>query len=252
MSKKSLCLALAVVIVGTIFVSAYLASAAPSDGKGYNRILEKRTFIHYKKGHGKPSWAGGGKGGGKDEEEGYYSYLAKGARWKVTENYRLNPWNNDDAPDIYMAVALGMDAWETAPGVSFDIFGDIKEDYDVTYNGGAYREYNTISFGSYGNSDVIGVATVWGYFSGPPSQREIIEAHILLNDDFVWGDALDNESLMDVQNILTHELGHCAGMGDLYEPAAGEETMYGYSGAGEIKKRDLYIGDEEGIAKLYR
>ena len=248
MGKKSICLALAIVIVGTIFVSAYLASAAPPQGKGNDRILEKRTFIHYRKGHAKPPWAGGGK----DKDDGYYSFLSKGARWKVKEDYRLNPWNNEEAPDIDLAVALGMDAWETAPGVSFDIFGDIIEDYGVSYDGGAYREYNTISFGSYGNSDVIGVATVWGYFSGPPSQRKIIEAHILLNDDFVWGDATLDDTLMDVQNIITHELGHCAGMGDLYEPAAGEETMYGYSGEGEIKKRDLYIGDKAGIAKLYQ
>jgi len=73
----------------------------------------------------------------------------------------------------------------------------------------------------------------------------------MLNDYFEWGDAESHTTLMDVQNIVTHELGHCAGMGDLYKTEASEETMYGYSQEGETKKRDLYEGDKNGISKLY-
>jgi hypothetical protein len=67
----------------------------------------------------------------------------------------------------------------------------------------------------------------------------------------VWGDAALSPEVMDIQNIATHELGHCAGMGDVYEGLAAEETMYGYSENGELKKRDLYTGDIAGITKLY-
>jgi len=56
---------------------------------------------------------------------------------------------------------------------------------------------------------------------------------------------------MDTQNIATHELGHAAGMGDLYETTAALETMYGYSTEGETSKRDLYFGDIAGIQNLY-
>jgi len=98
---------------------------------------------------------------------------------------------------------------------------------------------------------VIGVTTVWGYFGGPPPRREIVEAHILFNDDFEWGDGSLNSALMDVQNIGTHELGHWVGMGDLYQLGASEETMYGYSEEGETKKRDIYKGDTKGVTKLY-
>ena len=56
---------------------------------------------------------------------------------------------------------------------------------------------------------------------------------------------------MDLQNILTHELGHCAGMGDLYQTDAIEETMFGYSDEGETYKRDLYKGDIAGVTNLY-
>ena len=56
---------------------------------------------------------------------------------------------------------------------------------------------------------------------------------------------------MDVQNIITHEIGHSAGMNDLYSTSCLQETMYGYSTEGEIKKRDLNSGDITGIRKLY-
>ncbi|HUU42957.1 MAG TPA: matrixin family metalloprotease, partial [Planctomycetota bacterium] len=139
-------------------------------------------------------------------------------------------------------------------GQSLSIFvNNVVLDDTVTYQGGAYRGYNTISFGINSDSRVIAVTRVWGYFSGKPSTREIIEAHIQMNDSYVWGDvvAADDSTLMDVLNILMHEVGHAAGMGDLYDTTAAEETMYGYSTEGEIKKRDLFKGDEAGITKLY-
>ena len=250
MSRKSLCLVVAVVVVGTIFLSAYLASAAPP-GKGSDRVLSKIRFIHFKKGHAKPPWAGPPNGGGKEDEKGYYSYIAKGAKWEVIEDYLLNPGNNDGVGQdlVLYAVAAGMNEWEAYGG---EIFRDLKLDNGVSYKDGAYRGWNTLSFGSYGNPDVIAVATVWGYFTGPPSQREIVEAHVLMNDDFVWGDAAGDVTLMDIQNIVTHEIGHCAGMGDVYQLEASEETMYGYSEEGETIKRDLYYGDITGITKLYK
>ena len=251
MSRKLFCLAVAVVIVGTIFVSAYLASAAPQ-GKGNKRVLSKVKFIHYRKGYGKPE---GTPGGGKAEDKGYYTYISKGAKWKLTEDYLLNPGNNHGnwKSLVSNAVEAGMEEWDNE--VNFTIFGNVEVDYEATYEyGNEPQDENTISFQNFGsgNENVIAVAIVWGYFSGPPSQRVIIEAHILLNDaDFDWGDATLDNTLMDVQNIVTHELGHCAGMGDVYQPRANEETMYGYSTAGETDKRDLYTGDITGITKLY-
>lgn len=191
------------------------------------------------------------------QKTGIYAYLSKGARWRLTEDLQLNPncgENLDGNLDglIISAVEAGVEEWERAGGnASLEIFGTIDVNYTADYNGGEYRRFNIISFGSYSHPNVIAVASVWGYFTGPPSTREIIEAHILMNDDFEWGDAAASASLMDIQNIVTHELGHWAGMDDVYELAAGQETMYGYSGEGETTKRDLYKGDIAGITGLY-
>jgi len=252
MSRKVLCLMMAIIVITTVCVFSYLASAAPQD-KGNDRVLSKIKFIHYKTPPGKPPGTLGGKPDGKDE--GYYTYMAKGAKWKTTEVFLLNCANGDGVNEtaIQAAVSNGMDEWETPGKASFAIFGALALDPTASYEDGPEpQENNTICFRPFGNPNVIAQAIVWGRFGGPLSQREIIEAHIEMNDDFVWGNADIDNTLMDVQNIVTHELGHCAGMGDLYQSGAILETMYGYSDEGETNKRDLYKGDIAGIMNLYQ
>ncbi len=241
----------AAIVLG--WVAAGFAKQADKE-KDDRGPLSKITFIHYRKGHAKPPWAGGGGSGGGS---GVYSYLANGVKWKTTEDMLLNPVCAENAGGTLNAVienalyaALG--TWESAGEKSLTIFGGVSIDESVTYNDGAYRNYNTVSFGPCDDPDIIAVTSVWGYFSGKPATREIVEAHILMNEAYQWGNALADTSVMDIQNIFTHEVGHWAGMGDVYEVTATEETMYGYSTEGETKKRDLYYGDITGVTALYR
>jgi hypothetical protein len=259
-------LMIAAVGLATLFVIASFARAQEQvvDKKG--RVVTKVTFIHFKKEPGKPA---GGGGGGKTDS-GYYTYIAKGAKWRVAEDVYLNTLNGESATTapadvVKGAATLAMNEWETPGTATLNIFKNTlvgtvgPKGEPIAYNNGAHRDYNTISFGDYsGGGNVIAVTTVWGVFGGPVNQREITEAHILLNDVYTWGDAtrdVDGDGspdyVMDVQNILTHELGHWVGMGDLYQGGAIEETMYGYSTVGETKKRDLYKGDIAGVTKLY-
>jgi len=95
-----------------------------------------------------------------------------------------------------------------------------------------------------------------GLFSGPPRLRKIIEFDILFDTDYEWGyagptdeDELGDTSVMDLQNIATHELGHGLGLADIYN--CPEVTMYGYSDYGETQKRTLDGPDITGIQELY-
>jgi len=226
-------------------VLALPEQANPKADKG---PLEKITFIHYKKVNAKPPWAGGGKDKGGST---CYAFLAKDAKWKTTEDFLINPTNSQSLSEslIVNSTLSGISEWDSQ--VSFNIFGTGIVDYTASYNNGDYDGVNTLSFGSITDSGAIGVTTVWGYFSGKPSSRELIEWDMLLDEvDFDWGNNDPNK--MDVQNIITHELGHSAGMGDLYETGCIDETMYGYSTEGETSKRDLNNGDIEGIQKLYK
>ena len=50
----------------------------------------------------------------------------------------------------------------------------------------------------------------------------------------------------DLQNIATHEFGHWIGLDDLYDTADKDLTMYGFGAGGELKKRTLGEGDNNG------
>ena len=207
--------------------------------------LEKIVFVHYKKGFGKPPWAGPPEG--KEKESECYGFLGKGVKWKVLpQNYVIH----SDLETT--AIVNSIETWGTA--TSKELFSDYTidstADWDGDY-GDIYDGRNEFSYGDYPEENVIAVAVVWGYFTGPPGRREIIEFDVLFDTDYTWGDADIGASVMDLQNIATHEIGHGIGLGDIYDSACSEVTMYGYSGYGETKKRTPEPPDITGIQELY-
>ena len=151
---------------------------------------------------------------------------------------------------IVKAISAGAEEWDSYVGGS--LFGSYTVDFSATLDINGPDGKNEILFGYYPEEGVIGLTVVWGYFTGPPPTRKIIEFDILFNITYIWGDASLDPTIMDLQNIATHELGHGIGLADLYETTCSEETMYGYSIEGETNKRDLNYGDISGLQELYR
>ncbi|MFH1663594.1 MAG: matrixin family metalloprotease [archaeon] len=210
--------------------------------------LEKVKIIHYK--DGKKIFEVKPENPGKPQNNSCYSFISKGAKWKTVEDYYINPVNDDalNADFVKNAVDAGITEWEAFGG---NIFGNSFLDYNAEFNDAATDNMNTVSFGFDFSPNVIGVTNVWGYFGGKPSTREIVEWDMQLNDQYSWGNAEIDSALMDLQNIATHELGHSAGLADLYNSSCYWETMFGYSSEGETYKRTLNSGDITGIQELY-
>ncbi len=212
-----------------------LGTATDVDG----RVVQGFLFVDNRKENAKPSWAG--KKGG---EEKCYDFLAKGARWKETEQYVTG-----DGIDAALT-EKSLNVWDTE--VLFDVFGPVNtilqtDGADTVSPDGK----NEVEFKNIGDNSTIAYTIVWGIFSGPPFARELVEWDAVFNTAYPFGDADVDSSVMDYQNIATHEFGHAAGLGHP-DDSCTEETMYRYADYGETKKRDLEAGDIIGIQELYK
>jgi len=219
-------------------------------------VVEGYAIVHKRRGHAKPDGTpGGGKGGGGKDKGGSsscYGFLAKDAKWKTVEPWVVNTWNPDgiSSTSVFGILDGGISKWESAAG-GVDILGVGSATTDLLEaDWNALDETNEVYFDDLGNDGTIGVTVVWGIFGGPPRGRELVGWDQVYNTVYPWSDS--GEALkMDLDNIGTHELGHSVGLGDLYDVACLDETMYGYADYGETNKRDLNAGDIEGINKLY-
>lgn len=236
-------------IVLFVLVLAGVTSVVSATDQEDRGPLTKITFIHYKKDKN-PAKPGGSTKPGAAK---CYGYLASGAKWKTTEPYIVNPSNSQglDSSQVFTAVSAGVHEWDThhtGPA----IFGSGTTNTSAVYDDGTTDDKNVVVFGNNLASNIIAVTNVWGYFGGPPQTRELLEWDMKFNTAFQWGDATINPALMDLENIATHELGHSAGMDDLYTTSCNLETMFGYSTEGDTIKRDLHDGDIKGIQGLYK
>lgn len=230
----------------------------PDQATDNSPVLEKVLFIHYRKGFGKPGTTCGNGicepsenakncpadcGGVVEGGPTCYGFLSKGAKLKSVEDLTIHP-------DLNISTILtSANEWDSY--TSATLFGTSTTDSTANWDSDAPDGKNEFSFGNYPQSGVIAVTIVWGYFSGPPSTREIVEFDVIFDTDFIWGDATSNPAVMDLQNIATHEIGHGVGLDDVYNSACSEVTMYGYSNYGETNKRTLETPDITGLQKLY-
>ncbi len=76
---------------------------------------------------------------------------------------------------------------------------------------------------------------------------ELVDADILINErSYEWGVGEEVEN--DLQNAITHEIGHFLGLG---HSDVREATMYPSAAAFEMKKRSLHDDDENAVLTLY-
>ena len=209
-------------------------------------VVEGYVFLSHREGQAKGHAK---KQGSKDGH--CFTLLGKGAKWKSTEPYIIDPTNARglDETVVRTLMATSLAAWDTP--VAFDIFG--SEDTAATVDGIDLVQpdgKNEVLFGDWDTEGVIAVAVVWGVFSGPTSRQKLVEWDILFDHaDFDWSTD-GSPDRMDFQNVAAHEAGHAAGMGHPAD-ACIEETMYGFIDYGEMQKRDLNGGDTRGVTKLY-
>jgi len=204
--------------------------------------LEKIEFIHWKKDFAKP------EGAKVPKPPSCYKFLTPTkVKWTVLPaNYVINPTNPQYLGEDFIksAVFNSAETWDAA--TSKELMDDTYTiDYTATYGVQDYE--NAITFGNYPTAGVIAVTTVWYN----PATKAIVEFDVMFDTDWTWGDATASSTVMDLQNIATHELGHGVGLADVYDTVCSTVTMYGYSDYGEIQKKTLETPDITGLQTLY-
>ncbi|NQT07548.1 matrixin family metalloprotease [Candidatus Bathyarchaeota archaeon] len=225
MNKKlSSLICIALIVIISIPVVSIAFAGKPDKGP-----IEKRVFIHRVK-PDKP---------GKPPKPGKEWYKYSGIHWAST-----------DLPVTYVVdyeldlgvIETSFETWDDETATELFFVGVQRE---VT--AGFLDDTNALSYGNYPTSGVIAVTYIWYYgYTG-----EIVEVDTLFDTDYTWGDATFDPTVMDLQNIATHEFGHWLLLHDLYNRPARTQTMYGYSTYGETIKRTLESGDIAGIQEIY-
>ncbi|MEM4641407.1 MAG: matrixin family metalloprotease [Candidatus Pacearchaeota archaeon] len=221
-----------------LFVITLILVSAVSIALANEKDIERVDIIHYLAPKSMESHR---------DAKSQICYKLLGIKWGTLPiTYTINPTNPQNLSEEFVTYAISSSAetWDNA--TSSELFNDSYIiNYDAQY--GIKNNENAIVFGDYPNDNVIAITSYW-YNT---KTKKILEFDILFNTRFLWGDATKNSSLMDLQNIATHELGHGIGMNDVYRTACSEVTMYGYSSYGETKKRTLEQPDIIGLQKMY-
>lgn len=215
------------ILVSTLTILSSIFAALPVSAYAYESQVHVKTVVTYAI---PPT----------DDSMTNPHYQLLSFHWYATINYWINPSNKYklSTTAVVDTIVTSANTWdkETAGAV-------FAYQSTTTRTAGKRDFYNVISWGNT-QRGIIAVTSIW--YVGD----QIIETDCKMNTYYKW--SLTGEAgKMDVQNIMTHELGHFASLADLYSDADYWLTMYGYADYGETYKRTLGLGDINGLEAVY-
>lgn len=179
---------------------------------------------------------------------GVHGFATNGMRWppqKIPVGYKVHSAGSDDIAldDVELAVAAGFATWQEVPcaSLAFEYAGE-------TSLGVAVDQENVILFLESGwlyGEEAAGATSLWIPVEGEQT------ADIALNGQhFAWAvgpASAAGTTTMDLQGVLTHEMGHFSGLGHTQRAY---DTMY-YSWKPWPGQRTLSVDDKLGLCSLY-
>jgi len=184
-----------------------------------------------------------------------HAYTERGAPLHWTQEcvyFTLSSAGSDDVLDLEaltQAVRLGFEAWNVDCSAMRYVYGGVSECRRAGFTPGRPQANLVIWIEDEWPYEVdLGDALAATSVYYDPDTGQILDADVEFNGvDFTWSTD-GTPGHRDVWNTMSHEAGHVLGLdhSDLEEA-----TMYVYSEAGDMEKRDLHDDDVEGVCTIY-
>ena len=209
--------------------------------------MKKIDFIHYANPENKNS--------GNVKNKGCYDFITFAKldgtlidlkQHNLPVNYVINPSNSQGIPENFVidAIQSSADTWNNER--KEELFNGYTLDYNISRP--MVDGKNSIAFSDiFLDTSIIASASLYTEIDSD----NIIEFDIALNSKIQFGDASLNPYVIDIQSVITHELGHGLGLNDIYDSKCSDVTMYVYGFFGETQKRTLEKPDIKGLKKIY-
>ena len=173
-------------------------------------------------------------------------------KWSYYINYSSAP-SSISNNNLKSLVSKAFNAWQTKTDVGQKvIFSEAGSAKTTSYN--PLDGKNVIAWGNIQSGAIAETAAVYD-----PDTGRMVETDTILNSNknIKWGwtpyasTACPDTSKYDVQDVLTHEIGHWIGLRDEYDSSYADNTMFGNAALGEIKKDTLTQGDRSAANIIY-
>lgn len=177
------------------------------------------------------------------------------AHWDTQPvGYRVHHAGSADLSDgsDLAAVRASFAAWSDLAGAAFTFRFDGLTNLEATAgavgsegtNLVVWRE-NPAEWVAEGNSPLYYAVTTLSF---DRCSAALVDADIEVNGGYHTFSTSDDGVAVDIQNVLTHEVGHVVGLDHSADTSA---VMYARAAAGETSKRNLKQDDLEGVRYLY-
>jgi hypothetical protein len=154
--------------------------------------------------------------------------------------YEINAYGTSDCTGEYSAVQDAFDTWEDVSSceLTFDYDGTTLDELSQDGN-------NVVDWETENGESWVGLNTYWYLPSG-----EAIESDIVANDKYEFCIGYVSGEY-DVQNLMTHEVGHYIVLWDLWDSDNSAKTMYHEVDTYQCSRRSLHSGDRDGARYVY-
>lgn len=237
-NMRTLLITAAFLAFGAFLVSAVVSAAPSLKASALPLEFVEEVFVDYKN----PTHAGPGLHPSTESSD--FQLVQGGIRWSASTTaveYIIS--GDEDVTGGDSAIEAAEATWD-----GFITARTFTHNESTTQTNPCTTTPNEVEWASIdGSGEILATASVCRNVA----TKEIVGFVIKVDTGESWTANGTTTTAFDVENVVSHEWGHVAGLGHDNQPRSGCLSMYKFAGEGETQKRTLGLGDKLGMDVLY-